>query len=286
MTALVVALTLVVAVLTVLVVGLLRSHADILRQLHELGAGDTASSSSRPVAGGEAPAGGGPRTVARDEFNTFPGVAPPPERDELPVGLDLSGVGLDDDALTVRVTGVTHRTLIAFLSGTCLTCQRFWDSFQRPRALGLASDIRLVICTKDPAEESLSRIADLAPRKVPLVMASEAWAAYDVPGSPYFVLVAGDGRVQGEGTGIDWPQVRGLLTQVGDDEDHAAGLESRRVRKPNGDEVRERRVDQELLSAGVVPGDASLFESPLGDQHENDRNPNDRAPDAGVADER
>ena len=36
MTALVVALTLVVGALAVLVVGLLRSHADILRRLHEL----------------------------------------------------------------------------------------------------------------------------------------------------------------------------------------------------------------------------------------------------------
>ncbi len=39
MTALVVALTAVVALLSLLVVGLLRSHAEILRRLHELGAG-------------------------------------------------------------------------------------------------------------------------------------------------------------------------------------------------------------------------------------------------------
>ena len=37
MTALVVALAVVVGLLTVLVIGLLRSHADILRALHELG---------------------------------------------------------------------------------------------------------------------------------------------------------------------------------------------------------------------------------------------------------
>jgi len=263
MVAVVVILAVVVAVLTLLVLGLLRSHADILRRLHDLDGG---------LEGDAAPAAAparGPRTVARGEFNTFPEVQAPPAREGFTESRDLAGVGVDDDALTVRVTGVQHRTLVAFLSGTCLTCQRFWDAFQKPAKLGLPPDVRPVIVTKGPAEESPSRIAGLAPSKVPVVMTSDAWSAYDVPGSPYFVLVDGrSGKVQGEGTGIDWPQVKGLLTQITDDDSYAAELDARRVPKHSADDERERRVDDELLAAGIAPGDPSLFGAPPDDEHD------------------
>lgn len=265
MTAAVVALGLVVAVLTLLVLGLLRSHADILRRLHELDGGTEAGGQGVS----EAPAG--PRTVRRDEFNTFPEIHAPPEREGFTDSRDLVGVGADDDALTIRVTGVQHRTLVAFLSSSCLTCQRFWDAFQKPHKLGLPADVRPVIVTKGPEAESPAKVADLAPAKVPVVMASDAWGAYDVPGSPYFVLVDGrSGRVQGEGTGIDWPQVKGLLTQVTDDDAYADELESRRVSKYRADDERERRVDQELMAAGIAPGDPSLYGEPHDHDHDHE----------------
>ena len=133
----------------------------------------------------------------------------------------------------------------------------------RPAELGLAPGVRLVIVTKSPGEESPARIADVAPAGIPLVMSSEAWAAYGVPGSPYFVLVDGpSGQARGEGTGIDWPQVRGLLEQVADDDVFASQLEARRVAKPAADDARERRVDAELMSAGIRPGDPSLYATP------------------------
>ena len=253
MAALVAVEALAIALLGLLVLGLLRSHAEILQRLHDLGAGlDESGPSRRRTA----------RTAERDQFHVFPEVPAPGERDDLPVGRDLSGVGVTDEAISIGVVGVPHTTLIAFLSGTCLTCQRFWEAFARPAELGLAADVRLVIVTRSPDEESVSRIADVAPDAVPLVMSSEAWAAYDVPGSPYFVLVDGPtGQARGEGTGIDWPQVRGLLTQVSDDEVFAADLEARRTRKPSADGARERRVDDELLAAGITPGDPSLYAS-------------------------
>lgn len=258
MTAIVVILGVVVAVLTLLVIGLLRSHADILRRLHDLDGGDGVAEAPGPPSSSAAAAGS--QGITRDQVRTFPGVQSPPEREGFTDGRDLSGVGVDDDALTVRVTGVEHRTLVAFLSGTCLTCQRFWDAFQKPAKLGLPRDVRPVIVTKGPDQESVAKIAGLAPSKVPVVMANDAWTAYDVPGSPYFVLVDGrTGRVQGEGTGIDWPQVKGLLTQVTDDNVYAAELEDRRVPKHRADDERERRVDDELLAAGITPGDASLY---------------------------
>jgi hypothetical protein len=278
MAAVVVALGLVVAVLTLLVVGLLRSHAEILRRLHEVdGGGEEAA------AGATASSATGPRAVRRDEFTTFPEVQAPPEREGFTESRDLAGVGVDDDALTVRVTGIEHRTLVAFLSGTCLTCQRFWDAFAKPAKLGLPRDVRPVIVTKGPDQESASRIAGLAPSKVPVVMTNDAWLSYDVPGSPYFVLVDGrSGKVQGEGTGIDWPQVRGLLTQVTDDDSYAAELDSRRVAKYGADDARERRVDDELLAAGVTPGDPSLYGDPVDPGPDPDHS-HDHDHDHGVA---
>lgn len=264
MTALVVLDTVVVALLGLLVLGLLRSHAEILQRLHDLGAGldedDPTLASRRP------------RTFERSQFNVFPEVPAPAERDGFPEGRDLVGAGLDDSAVTVRVAGTNHRTLVAFLSSNCLTCQRFWDAFAAPAELGLPHDVRLVVVTKDRAKESPSRIAKLAPPEVPTLASSAAWQNYDVPGSPYFVLVDGPtGSVRGEGTGLDWEQVRKLLTQATDDAsfDRAAAraaasspqgeLEANRVSKPDADAARERRIDEELLAAGVVPGDPTLY---------------------------
>jgi len=249
----------VLALLALLVIGLLRSHAEILRRLHDLGAGDAAPASDPGAARG--------RRVTRDQFNVFPEVPAPRAGDDLPSGLDLSGVGVDDDAISIRVVGVDHRTLLAFLSSTCLTCQRFWDAFARPGELGLADGVRLVIVTKGADQESPARIADVAPVGVPLVMSTDAWVAYDVPGSPYFMLIDGpSGRASGEGTGIDWPQVRNLLTQVADDAVFAEQLERRRITKPAADDARERRIDAELMASGVLPGDPSLFEVPALDE--------------------
>ena len=49
-------------------------------------------------------------------------------------------------------------------------------------------------------------------------MSSDAWDAYEVPGSPYFVFVEGtSGRLVGQGTAPDWDQVVRLMTEAGDD---------------------------------------------------------------------
>ncbi len=76
-------------------------------------------------------------------------------------------------------------------------------------------------------------------------MSSAAWTDYQVPGSPYFVLVDGtEGRVRGEGTGANWDQVKNLLRQADDDA---------------SDSSREVRIDRELLAHGIAPGDPSLY---------------------------
>jgi hypothetical protein len=242
----------VIVLLAVLVVGLLRSHAEILRRLHQLGAG-LDSEDDRPPPG-RLRSGG-------QEFRVMPQVPSPPDREGFTAAHDLVGTGLADDAITVRTTGVEHDTVVAFLSSGCLTCRRFWDAFAEPGRLGLPAGVRLVVATKDPAEESLSVIGGLAPPGLPLVMSSQAWSDFDVPGSPYFVLVDGpSGTVRGEGTGPDWEQVSKLLGQATGDASVAAGLAANRVAKPGADASRESRIDEELLNAGVRPGDPSLYE--------------------------
>jgi hypothetical protein len=234
MTALLVVETMVLVILTVVVTGLLRSHGEILRRLHALGAGLDPDAAPGPAM--LRPRGDLPREGAA-----------------LGRAIDLTGVGLRDDAVSIPVRDVQHRTLLAFLSSGCLTCRGFWDAFGRPSTLGLPSDVRLVVVTKDAAEESVRSLRDLAAPDLAVVMSSAAWESYTVPGSPYFALVDGAaGRVVGEGTGASWGQVQGLLT-------HATGDEPGRAGPFGGAAATEARIDRELLDHGIQPGDPRLY---------------------------
>lgn len=259
MSPLVAVLTAVVALLTLLVVGLLRSHAEILRRLHQLDGG-TEGAGDRPVTGDHG-------------FRVRPGTPAPGDRDGFTAAHDVVGVGLAEDAVAVGVLGARHDTVVAFLSSGCLTCARFWEELAAPD-LALPADTRLVVVTKDPGEESPAKIAALAPAGATVVMSSAAWTDYDVPGSPYFVLVDGPaGAVRGEGTGLSWEQVAGLLAQATDDLAFVAGDAGRRVSKPGADAAREARIDRELLASGIRPGDESLDPRPPGRPPAQEHNP-------------
>ncbi|MDH4170376.1 MAG: hypothetical protein OEW42_12390 [Acidimicrobiia bacterium] len=242
MTALVVALAVVVALLTVLVVGLLRAHAEVLKALHELGLDDVLD-----------PAVEGMR------IRTRPGVARP-RATGTRQGHDIVGSSVDGGAVQVAVVGVEHLTLVAFLSSGCLTCGTFWEAFADPGRRQLPGvDTRLVIVTKGPEAESPSRLAQLAPPGVTTVASSVAWDDYDVPVSPYFLLVDGvSGTIVGEGAAASWNQVRDLLGQAMAD----SGLTPDGRRSPASEATgvaRDQRIDEELARAGIRPGDPRLF---------------------------
>ena len=261
MTAVVVALGLVVLVLAVLVVGLLRSHAEILKRLHDLGAGIDSSVPAARVAAetGTEAHDHGPQPGS--DFQVMPQMPSPPDRVGFGGSADIAGVNAaGNETVTVRVAEVEHDTIVAFLSSGCLTCQKFWDAFRKPRKLGLPANTRIVVVTKGPHEESPSAVAQLAPPGIPTVMSSQAFTDYDIPGSPYFVQVHGPtGRVRGEGTGPDWDQVSGLLSQASGDAALNTALAGSQVPKPDADAEREARIDSELYAAGVAPGDPSLY---------------------------
>jgi hypothetical protein len=158
---------------------------------------------------------------------------------------------LAGEIVSVRTVGVEHDTVLAFLSSGCEGCVGFWHELA---AGGVDfGPARLLVVAKDAAEESTSALAGLCPPGVDLLLSSQAWADFDVPGSPYVVVADGHtGRIKGEGSGTSFSQVGALIAQSTADA-------RARVRKPAADRDREVDVDRMLLRAGIGPGDASLY---------------------------
>lgn len=271
MTSIVLGLLIVLVVLlTVLVIGLLRSHAVIMRALHDAGidldpetrgghaqhegnhhhdAADRIPAQLRPTIDLVTPTAPDIRTI-----DGVPG----------PVGIsgeraaDLTGVTPTGSTRTISV----HRngaTLLAFLTTGCTTCATFWQTFSA--GVRLPADTRLVIVTKGGNAESPADVAALAPPDVVTLASSEAWDDYRIPVAPYFVLVdGGRGVVAGEGAANSWDLVSELLDRALADAGYADGQVNRR------DLLRGRhrahRVDQDLLDAGITPGDSRLYHPP------------------------
>jgi hypothetical protein len=250
MAVLVVLLAVVIALLALLVAGLLRSHAEILRALHQLGVNMDPARADGDA--GVTTAVGAP-TIRSAEVPKRPARG----------GVDLVGTTPEHDAVSVAVADVKHLTLLAFLSSGCGSCLSFWDVFRDGGPVEIPGDARLVLVSKDAGEESVSSIRRLAPVDIPTVMSSKAWADYDVPVAPFFVLVDGEsGEVIGEGAANEWGQVQSLLHTALDDAgmlDRKGNLKAARRGKPRADLQREARADRDLLAAGIRPGDPSLY---------------------------
>ena len=203
LTALVAVETVVLALLALLIVGLLRSHAEILRRL------PGAAQDRHPDAQGTGPAEVGGRP-------TMPAHLPGPRGAGGPV-VDIVGSTLDGAQLSISPAKTD--TLVAFLSSGCLTCKTFWDGLRADRREPLPGDVRLLVVVKDREMESPSRLRELAPSDIPVVMSSQAWTDYDVAMSPFFLFVdAASGTVRSEGSASSWEQVRSLLRDAIEDE--------------------------------------------------------------------
>ncbi|MEI7592271.1 MAG: hypothetical protein WCK41_03525 [Actinomycetes bacterium] len=257
MAVLVTMLALAVAFLGVLVAGLLRSHAEILRGLHDLGVNLDPDSDDNDAPHRHTPNG---------RLETPPGV-PQPRSNETRA-FDVSGIDVSGEAVSVAIAGTDRLTLLAFLSSSCLTCRDFWHELESDR-LEVPGGARAIIVAKGLDAESESAIRKLAPRRVQTVLSSETWIDYEVPVAPYFILVDGTlNRVVGEGAATSWDQVRNLMDQALAD----AGLAAERGRnisngpraesaRQNG-EARAERIDAELRAAGFEPGDPRLYQQP------------------------
>jgi hypothetical protein len=239
-TALVILEAVVVLLLAVLVIGLLRSHGEILRALRDLG-----------IDLDEAEATAVPRPLPRRTTDSL-------------AAADISGVTPEGSQRMVGVVGARHTTMLAFLSSGCLTCANFWEAFGREELTLPGEDTHLVIVTKGPEAESPAAIAAKAPRRMTTVMSTEAWDHYGVPITPYFVLVDGpSGQIAGEGAAANWRQLESLMAQAAAD----GGLLNRATR---GGSTADRldRADEELAAAGITPDHPSLLPNRAQDAEE------------------
>jgi hypothetical protein len=194
--------TVLLVLLIVLVAALLRSHAEILRRL-------------------------GPEGAAA------PGVPAPPSGIRTDIDApEIAGVTPTGDAVKLSLSG--RPTLLAFLSSGCTSCARFWEALGEQ---ALPRGLQPMIVTRGPDREQRSKLRSMAPGSVPVVMSSEAWEDYAVPGSPYFVLAEG-GEIRGEGVATTWDALSSLI----------------------GDAVEEQRgIDERLAEAGIGPDHPSLY---------------------------
>lgn len=266
MIGLVVADTVLVVLLGALVAGLLRSHADIARALHELGVplGDPA----RRAGDGSAEVRLGLR---RSESGTLEmGPAIPPRSAGAAV-FDVEGSTPSGDGLAIAATGARW-TLLSFLSSGCATCAPLWHELTSSGPTVQAGvDVRVVIVTKGADGEqpkAVARLAGPAP-SVPVVMSTKAWTDYEVPGSPFFVLIDGSRpRRAGEGTARSLGEVGTLISAATEEREPPANSARRHSsrRSPLGrDDV--ASVDEELSTAGIRAGDPSLFPRTMTDIH-------------------
>jgi hypothetical protein len=226
MVALVSVETVLLVLLIVLVAGLLRSHAEIMRRLGsgEGGPGPlTASAPSAPAA----------RERSREAVS-----AP-----------ELAGVTPTGDAVKLAFEGgATAPTLLAFLTSGCSTCAGFWETLPERR---LPAGVRTVIVTHGADRERPAKLRALSPAGIPVVMSSQAWDDYEIPGAPYFVLV--DSAIRGEGVATTWHALASLVGDAIEDE--------REAQRPSAGagERRTERIDETFAAAGIGPEHPSLY---------------------------
>jgi len=235
--------TAILFLLALLVVGLLRSHAEILQRLSHMGHADPDHDA----------------TPTGDEI--APGLAPLPSIDlqaARPQISSISGVTLDLERIEVPISGNGGYRLLAFLGTGCLSCLDFLTELRDGQPPAIPERVELLVITKDPAEENLARLREAGPFEVPVIMATPAWEQCGVPGSPYFVLLDGmTGTQIGGGSASRWDQVGSLLSDTLAEID--LGQELQRVDRRGRRRSRLGREEEELVRAGVSPDHGSLY---------------------------
>lgn len=224
----VIGVTILVALLGMLVVGLLRTHAEIIRRLDSLG-----------VRLEEDEQGAVPVAMSRAGITARNAAA-------------IAGVAPSGDPMVASPVIGTEPVLIAFLSTTCSSCTLFWEWIRGPYVTVEDRRYRVIVTTLGSDEESPTRALALKHPDAEVVMSSAAWAEYEVPGAPYFALVdPGEGRIIGEGTAPSIDALESFLRDSSGDREWD--------RRDRTDRDREAMVDEELRRAGLLPGDPRLY---------------------------
>jgi hypothetical protein len=126
--------------------------------------------------------------------------------------VDIRGVDADGSPVTIPLESAEAPTLLAFLSTSCGTCTSLWTRLRDEGLDDVAPGVRPVVITKDAEYEDPDRVRDLAgTASLPVVLSGEAWNDYEVPGSPYLMLVAGrPASVVAEGSASRWDDVAAM----------------------------------------------------------------------------
>jgi hypothetical protein len=226
MTALVIIEAVLIVMLVILVAGLLKSHAEILRRLDSLGAAEDSDPVTRP------------RQAATTGIETAPSD-------------HLTGVAPDGSAINVSLTHGSGETLLAFLSTGCASCRVFWQELSDEAEMPTPTT-RPIVVTKGPSSESPARVAELAGPKMRVVMSDDTWDDFKIPVTPYFMLVDRSGGIVGEGSATNLGRLLDLFRR--------SAADATPVRMST--RGREKFTDGRLSESGVAPGDSSLYENP------------------------
>ncbi|MFN2488329.1 MAG: hypothetical protein ABR529_01010 [Actinomycetota bacterium] len=115
--------------------------------------------------------------------------------------------GWDLDGREVTIGGPGEAQLLMFVSPGCTLCDQVMPSL--PGVATSAGMTSYVVTDLDPAEAASAFSAKRTPS--PVVAAPDIVRSYDVPGTPYIVMLDTRGVVRAKGTPNNLEQVEGLV---------------------------------------------------------------------------
>jgi hypothetical protein len=191
-----IALLITTGLLTLLVIGLLRSYGELVRILHDAGIKvnrDETPQQTLPVSSSTLAAPG----------TSAPGIA---------------GDTLGGGARVVATSGSEDHLLVAFLSSGCGSCVPFWRELRANQGQLPDLDAEVVVVTKGVEREEPSKLKELAGGEVQVIMSDESWSAFDVPLTPHFALIdRSRGVIIGEGSSADPNALADLMRRAAAD---------------------------------------------------------------------
>lgn len=111
------------------------------------------------------------------------------------------------DGETVTIGGPGEPQLLLFASPGCRVCEEVMPAL---RAVSSATDLKPYVVTDLDHDEALRAFSGVRP-PAPLVPAPEVVRSYDIPGTPFVVVVDDLGVVRAKGTPNNLEQMEGLV---------------------------------------------------------------------------
>ncbi len=125
-------------------------------------------------------------------------------------------VGTTPDGDAVEVALDEGPWLVAFLSTSCSICVDVWTRMAQDGLRQVDPTVRAVVVTKDAGKEDVEQVVRVqAGSELPVVLSTEAWSDYEIPGSPYLLLLDGTaGRLVSEGPVRGWDDVVRMVRKL------------------------------------------------------------------------